>query len=179
MPRKRKLRKKLTKKQVYEKRTIRYNDRCQKICHIIRKVVETEFSDILCNKEARYVYVYSCYVIGKVPLMIIRNTVDIWKYSKTVYQVFGRIYKRRKEYEYFFSYLKSELAKNAEYKKLKRLAVKPLTAKEYKENCKQYRKWYYKNIVKNRRKILNPTEITTLIHIYNSAFNNYFKKQAL
>ena len=54
-------------------------------------------------KNSRYLYVYFCHVHLDAPFPIIRKTLwSVYKYPKTVYQVFGRAYKRNKQQEQRF-----------------------------------------------------------------------------
>ncbi len=63
--------------------------------------------------KARYLYVYFCHTSINASFRLIRRTMLCYDYPKTVYQVFARSYKRRKdpEYHFYFTIFKSELEK--------------------------------------------------------------------
>lgn len=78
---------------------------CELAADIIGKELETP--DFLNHnikereyEKARYLYVYYCRVHLNCSFRVIRRTLWIvYRYPKTVYQVFGRQYKRHKEQE--------------------------------------------------------------------------------
>ena len=45
--------------------------------------------------KARYMYVYICRVVLDAPFQLIRKTMPVYAYPKTVHQVFKRAYERR------------------------------------------------------------------------------------
>ena len=49
--------------------------------------------------KARYLYVYFCHTHLNAGFPLIRRTLLVYTYPKTVYQVFGRMWGRRKEEE--------------------------------------------------------------------------------
>lgn len=92
---------------------------CELAAEIIGKELETP--DFLNNnikereyEKARYLYVYYCRVHLNCSFRVIRRTLwPVYRYSKTVYQVFGRQYKRHKgqEEKFLIQVFKDEFEK--------------------------------------------------------------------
>lgn len=59
-------------------------------------------------EKARYYYVYFCRTHLNASFRLIKQTMPVYKYNKTVYQVFGRAWKRRKkdDNEFMINYFK-------------------------------------------------------------------------
>lgn len=62
------------------------------------------------HEKARYFYVYLSHVHVNASFRLIRRTMLVYKYPKTTYQVFKRMYERRKEQDnrFLIEYLKRE-----------------------------------------------------------------------
>lgn len=98
------------------------------LCELAASILEKEFNTPNLTQvdgntsdhwKARYFYVYFCHTHLNASFMLIRRTMPVYKYPKTVYQVFKRAYERRKDNELKFtiSWMKSEFEKKLqEYK---------------------------------------------------------------
>lgn len=102
---------------------------CSKnLCEIIADIVGKEFNapNFTASgkgpnfEKARYFYVYICRVHADASFQTIRQTMPIYTYSKTVHQVFRRMYERKRQDKEKFSrdlldlmyYIKQPMSKN-------------------------------------------------------------------
>ena len=88
----------------------------EQLCYKLEQIIASELDTPNLTKggngsnyeKARYLYVYICHIHLDAEFKLIRRTMPIYNYQKTVYQVFRRMWMRRKEQEnaYMIAYLK-------------------------------------------------------------------------
>ena len=80
------------------------------------------------HEKARYFYVYIAHTHINASFRLIRRTMLVYKYPKTTYQVFKRMWERRKEQDnrFLIEYLKREYDN-----KVKDLRSQNITVREY------------------------------------------------
>ena len=119
--------------------TCRFN-----LCHLAEKIISREFNTPDLTKasvdsgeydKARYFYVYICRVHLDAPFLVIRESMPVYKYPKTVYQVFKRMYERRKkeDNEFIINMIKRDLDKEIEAMRLGGISL-PIEGKQMKMN---------------------------------------------
>lgn len=98
------------------------------MCELAAQLISAEFNaPAFCEvdgktgdyEKARYFYTYFCHTHLNASFRLIRKTMPVYKYPKTVYQVFKRAYERRKENEnkFLLQFIKQEFEKKIqEYK---------------------------------------------------------------
>lgn len=105
---------------------------CELAAEIIGSELDTpNLTEIDSNKQdyekARYLYVYFCHTHVNAGFPLIRRTLfHVYKYPKTVYQVFGRAYKRNKDQQmrFLIGVFKSEFDKRIKEYKSNNIAIR-------------------------------------------------------
>jgi hypothetical protein len=105
------------------------------LCELAAEIISKEFNTpnltlvdgkTADHEKARYFYVYFCHTQLDASFLLIRKTMPVYKYPKTVYQVFKRAYERRKENEnkFLLSWMKSEFDRRIEQYKSQNFMIR-------------------------------------------------------